>query len=177
MSLLHWFIKTSWGCGVFSDTSSSFLYVHDTSPRPYLRPIRAIWHPAAHRDPRGLQNYPHCFPVGRSGLTPLRLSKNARPCHLACVSLTSGPAAAALPPHFRSAFLWRDPFADRHAGGPGMGLYLPSPLHIDTLSPLLAPWSGHTFPERDHVDLPRPLTRRSRQRINSIRTGSSPGLP
>ena len=32
------------------------------------------------------------------------------------------------------------------------------PLHIDALTSLLVPWSDHTFPMRDHVGLPRPLS-------------------
>ena len=32
------------------------------------------------------------------------------------------------------------------------------PLHIDNLASLLKPWSNHTFPVRDLVGLPRPVS-------------------
>ena len=41
----------------------------------------------------------------------------------------------------------------------GLHPYLGAPpLHIDTLTSLLAPWSSRTFPVRDYIGLPRPLS-------------------
>ena len=101
-----------------------------------------------------------------AGLPPIYfLFKHARlryAFRMACGSPATNPAIAALPPSFPFAITWRDPFTGRHAVPyPKTREWNTNPtrsfLHIDAIASLV-PWPAHTFPVRDHIVLPSPLS-------------------
>ena len=140
------------------------------SPREVdLRPMRVVWHSAAQWILGAFRTTPTTSLLVEAGLPPIHLLfKHARLRYalcIACASPTTNPAAAALPPRFPSTIAWRDPFTGRHAVPYPMTREWDStrtwgcpPLHINTLTSLLVPWSGYTFPVRDYIGLPRPLS-------------------
>ena len=84
-----------------------------------LRPIRAIWHSAAHWTLGAFRTAPITSLLAEAGLPSTHLLfKHARlryALRMACGSPATNPATAALPPSFPSAITWRDPFTGRHA--------------------------------------------------------------
>ena len=140
------------------------------SPREVdLRPIRAVWHSAAHWILGAFRTTPTTSLLIEAGLPPIHLLfKHARlryALRVACAQPTTNPAAAALPPSFPTTVPWRDPFTGRHAVPYPMTKEWNStrtwgrpPLHMDNITSLLRPWSSHAFPTRDLVGLPRPLS-------------------